>query len=75
MHDNDDSSVLNNGSPSPGKTDPSGDPVESTAVSCHKKKRKRISRDPMTTAVKDLDFDLVRTKTVTHTVKKGKIGT
>eukprot|EP00957_Ditylum_brightwellii_P076961 5849391-Ditylum_brightwellii.AAC.1 len=67
MRDDDDSSVPNNGSPSPGKTAPSGDPVEPVAGSHHKKKRKRISHDPMMTAVEDLDFDLVRTKTVTRT--------
>eukprot|EP00957_Ditylum_brightwellii_P095564 7278777-Ditylum_brightwellii.AAC.1 len=63
MHDDDDSIVPTNGSPPPGKTAPSGDPVEPTAGSRHKKKHKRISRDPITTAVEDLDFDLVRAKT------------
>eukprot|EP00957_Ditylum_brightwellii_P106299 8109576-Ditylum_brightwellii.AAC.1 len=67
MCDDDDSSVPNNGSPPPGETAPSGDPVEPIAGSRHKKKRKRISRDPITTAVEDFDFDLVLTKKVTHT--------
>eukprot|EP00957_Ditylum_brightwellii_P093268 7102549-Ditylum_brightwellii.AAC.1 len=75
MHDDDDSIVPTNGSPPPGETAPSGNLVELTAGSRHKKKHKKISRDPIMTAVEDLDFDLVRTKTETRTVKIGKIGT
>eukprot|EP00957_Ditylum_brightwellii_P042076 3187043-Ditylum_brightwellii.AAC.1 len=41
MRDNDDSSVPNNGSPSPGKTALSGNPVEPVAGLHHKKKCKR----------------------------------
>eukprot|EP00957_Ditylum_brightwellii_P052897 4010648-Ditylum_brightwellii.AAC.1 len=58
MREDDDSSVPNIGSPSPGKTTPSSNPVQLIAGSCHKKKRKRISCDPIMTAVEDHNFDL-----------------